>query len=208
MDGGDTHNRSTATLLDQRHGKTRALIHATQVGINHPIVVLGSNFIDGLHKTDTGVVDKHIKTFVALLRRLEVGLLVVDLEGDESEVEVILHPLPYQRQRSKNRERQIISEMAGRSGDFNEGGSVGKELMTAYRESAIYIACALDEFGPQTAVQLRKRGAAPKARSIMYSNFYGWFDRIAVGVYSITPKGCEELKRYTELAETFRAQLR
>jgi len=144
----------------------------------------------------------------ALLRRLEVGLLVVDLEGDESEVEVILHPLPYQRQRSKNRERQIISEMAGRSGDFNEGGSVGKELMTAYRESAIYIACALEEFGPQTAVQLRKRGAAPKARSIMYSNFYGWFDRIAVGVYSITPKGCEELKRYTELAETFRAQLR
>jgi hypothetical protein len=144
----------------------------------------------------------------ALLRRLEVGLLVVDLDADEPKVEAILHPIPYQRQRSKKRERQIINEMAGRSGDFNEGGSVGKELMTAYRESAIYIACALEEFGPQTAVQLRKRGAVSKARVIMYSNFYGWFDRIAVGVYSITPQGSEDLKRYEELAETFRAQLR
>jgi hypothetical protein len=157
-------------------------------------------------KPTTNVRGRKWRRSRALLRRLEVGLLLVDLDVAPPSVEIILHPLPYQRQRSKKRERAMITEMAGRSGDYNEGGSIGKELMTAYREAAIYIACALEEFGPQTAAQVRKRGAAAKAHSILYSNFYGWFNRVARGVYAITPQGAEDIKRYGEFVQGVREQ--
>jgi hypothetical protein len=141
-----------------------------------------------------------------LLRRLGLGLMVVKL-GDSPEVDVVLHPTPYQPRKSKVRKRAVLREMEGRSGDHNVGGSTGTTLITAYREDAVLVACALFGRGEQTAAKLRKLGTPDRTRRIMYDNHYGWFDRLGQGLYRLTESGEQALEQYPQLAETCRSRL-
>ena len=82
-----------------------------------------------------------------LLRRLEIGLLLVSLRGEHSFVELALEAKPFDRQRSRavsgHKRVSLIKEFESRSGDLNTGGSTGKRIITAYRENAIHIAVLL-----------------------------------------------------------------
>jgi hypothetical protein len=138
-----------------------------------------------------------------LLRRLELGLIFVTL-SKEPLVEVVFHPLPYEPKRNPRGRRAILREVAARSGDYNEGGSTRQKLLTAYRESAIMIACCLDRYGPLQPRQLRALGTGPKTLSILSSNFYHWFERVSRGVYALTAKGRTELASYPDLVARFR----
>jgi len=142
-----------------------------------------------------------------LLRRLELGLIFVSFRRKKSTIDVVFHPLPFQRKRRKRAKQAILTEMAGRSGDFNQGGSTRRKLVTAYREKAIHIACCLEGRGPFSPRELRARGTAPNTQSILYSDFYGWFERVAPGLYSLRRKGLAELEDYPELVDHYRAQL-
>jgi hypothetical protein len=145
--------------------------------------------------------------FKHLLKRLELGLIFVSFPRRKPKVEVMFHPLPFQQKRKDGAKRAILTEMAGRSGDYNEGGSTGRKIVTAYREQAIHIACCLDEQGPMSPRELRALGTGPKTQSILYSDYYGWFERINVGVYSLRERGRAELGGYAELAERYRSAL-
>jgi hypothetical protein len=142
-----------------------------------------------------------------LLRRLELGLIFVSFRRKRATVEVIFHPLPFERRRRRSAKQAILQEMAGRSGDFNQGGSTRRKLVTAYREKAIHIACCLDACGPLSPRELRALGTAPNTQSILYSNFYGWFERIAPGQYSLCQRGRAEIDGHPELAEHYREQV-
>jgi hypothetical protein len=141
-----------------------------------------------------------------LLRRLEVGLIFVSL-GRKPKVEVAFHPLPFQRKRRRRDKQAILTEMAGRSGDFNHGGSARRKLVTAYREKAIHIACCLDLCGPLSPRALRAMGTAPNTQSILYSDYYGWFERVSPGVYSLKQKARAELAEYPDLVEHYHAAI-
>jgi len=97
--------------------------------------------------------------------------------------------------------------MAERSGDFNQGGSTRRKLVTAYREKAIHIACCLADNGPLPPRQLRALGTAANTQSILYSDFYGWFERIAPGLYSLKSRGHAELEDYPDLVARYRDEL-
>jgi hypothetical protein len=129
-----------------------------------------------------------------LLRRLELGLIVVTFTEDTPWVQVVFHPLPYQQQKRKKRKRAVIREMAARSGSYNVGGSAPSKVVTAYRENAIHVACCLEKLGPLAPRQLRALGTGPKTSSILSSNFYGWFRRVDRGIYEITALGRAELE--------------
>jgi hypothetical protein len=132
-----------------------------------------------------------------LLRRLELGLIFVCFHGRRKPtVEAIFHPLPYQRQKRKRLTRAVLAEMSARSGDFNQGGATRTKIITAYRENALQIASHLDTLGPLSPKQLRALGTGPKTHSILYSNFYGWFERVDRGIYALREKGREEIKHY------------
>jgi len=135
-----------------------------------------------------------------LLRRLELGLLLV---SDRS-VEVVFHPLPAERQKRKAKRRVVIEEIANRSGDYNQGGSTRRKLVTAYRENAIRIAACLAERGPCSPAQLRAVGTGASTRGILYRNVYGWFERLDRGLYALGARGHEELANYPELAARYR----
>ncbi len=149
-----------------------------------------------------------------LLRRLELGLLLVSLEDGFSYVEEALAAQPFDREKSRQQNRkqrqQLLREARGRSLDCNTGGSRGVKLVTAYRESALYIACCLERFGPLSTRQLRERGAAPrKTAPILQRNVYGWFERIAQGHYGLSTAGREELDAaaYAELVAYYRQKV-
>lgn len=154
-----------------------------------------------------GLHTKHWRGVRHLLRRLEIGLILVALEMRPPLVEVLFHPGPYQRRQDKKKKRAVLREAAGRSGDYNPGGSTRRKLVTAYRERAIHIACCLAERGPLSPKALRALGTGPKTGSILSSNYYDWFERIGRGVYALKQTGREALASYPDLAGRFIREL-
>jgi len=143
-----------------------------------------------------------------LMRRLEVGLLIVSFKPNEEQVKVIHHPVSFDRvksmQRSKKRKDSLLAEIAGRTGDFNIGGSNKLKIMTAYKETCIHIACCLIEHGPLSPKALREIGTGEKTTRILNMNYDKWFDRIERGVYTISDKGMSELKEHPGMVEYYK----
>lgn len=142
-----------------------------------------------------------------LLRRLELGLIVVDLQRARPQVKVVSHPSPYRKRRLKHKRLAVLEEMIGRSGNRNQGGSTRQKLVTAYRESAIHIACCLERYGPLTPRQLRALDTGSKTTSILYKDVYGWFERVDRGLYALSPLGRTALNDYSELVDEYAAFL-
>lgn len=142
-----------------------------------------------------------------LLRRLELGLILVSTTRGRPPVEVVFHPVPYDRRRRRNGRRAVIEEIERRSADFNQGGSCRRKIATAYRESAIHIACALEQRGPMSPKALRALGTGEKTLSILYRNVYGWFDRVDRGLYALNAAGLAGLEQFPGLTECYRLSL-
>lgn len=150
----------------------------------------------------------HQKDISHLLRRLELGLIYVVTGRQPYRTEIVVHPAAFDRLKSRNRNKQkryaIIEEIKGRCLDLNKGGSTGKPLVTAYRQSAIQIAYYLQQFGPLTPKKLRDLGTdQKKTRRILADNYYGWFRRVEYGVYAITETGKAALPAYQPLVEQY-----
>ena len=129
------------------------------------------------------------KDIVALCRRLGLGLLVVTPgEG----VEAHLDPGPYLPRRNVARAGRLLREFQRRVGDPNQGGTTGIKRMTAYRQDALRCLASVAD-GPLKAAEVAKRAGVAKAASLMRADHYGWFDRVALGVYALSPKGLAAL---------------
>lgn len=155
---------------------------------------------------------KRWKDICYVLKRLQLGLMVVSLKEDCSLVEVVFEPAVFDMIRSKKQSRkkrtEFIKEFDARYGDFNTGGSKGKKLVTAYREMAIHIACCLAKYGPLKPKELRRLGTdEKKTTDILSRNYYGWFENISRGLYGINEKGRQEAAGYTVLYEYYMGRL-
>jgi len=125
-----------------------------------------------------------------LLKRLELGLILVQTETDlPPSVEVVFHPVRHDQRRSPVMRRAILKEIAGRSGDYNQGGMTKRPIITAYREKAIHIACCLHRLGPLTPAALRALGTDERTQNILYKNVYGWFEHQGHGLYALGGDG-------------------
>ena len=125
-----------------------------------------------------------------LLRRLELGLLLVYPTPLPGRVEEVHSPAPYRMRRSSKQRAAVLEEMVGRTANRNTGGSTRQKRVTAYRENAIQIAVVLDRFGPLSAAQLQQQhNTGSRTYAILYRNYYGWFDRIGHGVYGVSVAG-------------------
>ncbi|HYH01781.1 MAG TPA: DUF2161 domain-containing phosphodiesterase, partial [Bacillota bacterium] len=146
-----------------------------------------------------------------LVRRLELGLLLVNLQHQPATVEVALEPASFDREKSLRRGKRktvsLLKEVQDRHGDYNTGGSTRRKLMTAYKENSFQIACYLSLYGPLSPRKLQSLGTGKKTPAILQKNYYGWFERIAKGVYQLTPPGQEFLQNYPGLETFYRDQL-
>ncbi|HOQ36114.1 MAG TPA: DUF2161 family putative PD-(D/E)XK-type phosphodiesterase [Acetivibrio sp.] len=143
-----------------------------------------------------------------LLRRLEIGLLLVSFRGDVSMVEEAVEPKPFSREKSRGRLNKkkslVLKEFSERQGDYNTGGCTRKKLVTAYREKSIQIAALIKANGPLSIKQLKERGAdRDKVSQILQNNFYDWFVRVSRGVYDLSERGKKEIENYSELLDYY-----
>ena len=137
---------------------------------------------------------KALRANATLCRRLGLGLITVRLK--DSHVQVHCDPAPYRPRPSLKKKDRLLKEFAKRVGDPNTGGATRQGLMTAYRQDALRCVRVLHEQGPTKAAEVATAAGVEKARRLMADNHYGWFDRVATGIYDLSPMGRAALIDY------------
>ncbi|MFZ3590948.1 DUF2161 domain-containing phosphodiesterase [Bacillus sp. DJP31] len=150
---------------------------------------------------------KKWKEICHLIRRLELGLILVSFHDEGASMDIKIEPIPFDRhksmQRSKKKRSKVMDEAKERHGDYNVGGSTKTRIMTVYKQNCIQIAYFLDEFGPLSPKALRGMGAVEKTLPILRQNYYGWFIKISRGIYGLNEIGRNELELYPELVNHY-----
>jgi len=140
-----------------------------------------------------GAWPKNMRNVKKLCRRLGLGLIIVV----KDRADIVLDPAPYAPRMNRRKVGRLLGEHARRVGDPNRGGSSTRvPLMTAYRQAALRCAATLAANGPMKVAALRAAGDAPNAAAILRDDFYGWFERVERGVYTLTPKGRRGLRQF------------
>lgn len=135
-----------------------------------------------------------LKDNVTLCRRLGLGLITVDCRRSRAQVQ--LDPGPYQPRKSRANQVRLLLEFSKRVGDPTSGGATRRNLITAYRQDALRCVNYLLANGPAKAATVADSTSVSRARRIMADNYYGWFERVRVGFYALTPDGKSAAKTY------------
>ena len=150
--------------------------------------------------------DKAFRNMLHLLRRLELGLLFVDVEGESAEL--VLDPTFYNldkaRQAASKKRQQLLREIRGRSLHLNKGGSSRTRLMTAYREEALKAVAYLQIHENGSPKDMKAFGVRP---SLLRDNYYGWFKKVDRGVYCLEAEKSAEMAEFEAIIENFRREM-
>ena len=151
----------------------------------------------------TGYKGEKYDDIIRLCKRLELGLIFVGFSsGAKAMVDVVLHPhqCPPIRKNAKKK-YDIITEHNSRTGSLNTGGVNRRKILTAYKESALYMVKLIFDNSAMTVRQMRKMGACDKASNIVQRNYYKWFVKNDDGTYGITTEGIHALEEYKDIFE-------
>ena len=92
--------------------------------------------------------------------------------------------------------RLLLGEHARRQGDPNRGGVTKTPIVTAYRQEALRCALLIDTSERGSLEALRETGLVPNAPRILRRDVYGWFQRVARGVYRLSERGRDDIARF------------
>lgn len=149
---------------------------------------------------------KRYKMTLLTLKRLNIGLLLVNFRASEPIVTEVLKPetFDFERSRSQKKSRRalMIAEFNKRHGDFNKAGSHKTKLMTGYKEQCLLVAHYMYTRGHEKAKAFETYGLAPKkVASIFTQNYYNWFFRRDKGVYGLTDDGLTALVEFSPVID-------
>ena len=111
---------------------------------------------------------KTLKERTHILRRLNLGLLLVDLNNET--VEAVIDPKEFIFRRSKKYKQKLLKEMSQRTTNINVGGTNKSKIVTSYRETAIKIAYYLID-GEKTTKMLREETGIQNCTSYLQKNY-------------------------------------
>jgi hypothetical protein len=131
-----------------------------------------------------------------IVRRLELGLILVDLNNQT--IDVLLDPTTYHFKKNKKKRQKLLKDLSQRQTSLNVGGVTKTKIITAYRELALLVLDALKD-EPKTTQYLRTYTRRKKVTSILQKNYYGWFERVSRGVYQLTESGRKALDTYHDV---------
>jgi len=146
-----------------------------------------------------GMRGKRWQGITDIIKRLDLGLIVVSIKKGNSYAEAVVHPGDVLPKQIPARRKAVVTELMNRSIDLNSGGSTRTKLYTAYRENAVCIAKILKEQGPLSPKELRALGTGQRTYTILYKNHYGWFRRVGKATYDLTDKGRSECNCFPDL---------
>lgn len=132
---------------------------------------------------------KTFKGNISICKRLGLGMLSVNVA--EGTVQVHNEPKPFTPRKNPKRKEKLQQEFDAREGDPNVGGTPGGGRNTAYRQDAEKCRAYIYEHGAAKASEVAKTTGVARARQILASNHYGWFERVSNGIYGITAQGAE-----------------
>jgi hypothetical protein len=137
-----------------------------------------------------------------LCRRLGLGLLgVVFYARRAPDVVVECEPGLHAPRRAPKQRGLLLKEFHKRSGDYNTGGVTRRPIVTAYREEALQVAAYLQGHGPAAPKAIRKAEGIERVADILQKDYYGWFERLKPGLYTLSPKGEQALTAYADVVE-------
>ncbi len=152
-----------------------------------------------------GAKDKNFKSMVKLCKKLDFGLITVALDSPVNFAEVILSPNEISNITNYKKKTSAEKEAVLRSGDYNIGGSNGQKIITAYREKSLELLCLISVFGLVSGAKLHEMGYEKSVYSILYKNYYKWFEKAGKGIYGISETGknaiCDE--KYKKIVEFY-----
>ena len=131
---------------------------------------------------------------VGLCKRLGIGVLSVRLE--DGHVQAHCDPVEYRPRKSKPRRGALLKEFDRRRGDPNEGGTRGA-VTTAYKQEMMRCARFLAEHGASKGAVVARGAEVVAATRMMREDHYGWFEKVAVGVYDLSDAGRAMLEAET-----------
>ncbi|MCG8528015.1 MAG: DUF2161 family putative PD-(D/E)XK-type phosphodiesterase [Opitutales bacterium] len=148
----------------------------------------------------SGTMPPEFRNLKALLKRLELGLLLVRFLKTKTRVEVVMHPDQWQAPKRVKRKRQILREIEARPTEYNKAGMVGSEQkITAYRRRVIEVAREMGDGKLWSPAQLKNKGCHSDCGNMLRMNHYGWFVREERGKYRLDESGREALKQYADI---------
>ena len=138
-----------------------------------------------------------IKDNLAMCRRLGLGLILVRLDGKGAGLaEVVCDPGPYAPRKSRPKQARLLREFDRIAGDPNTGGSTRGGIATGYRHDALRCAAYLADRDSARGAEVARETGVKAATRLMRDNHYGWFARVATGVYAVTPAGRDGLAQW------------
>ncbi len=150
----------------------------------------------------------NIKNIKTLLKRLNIGLLIVHFRNNNTFVEPYLDVNSSTVQHNNKKRSLLLKELDGRYHNFNIGGSrSSNKTITAYLLDSIQIAVILNKYGQSSPSLLQKRGTSHNTQSILSNNYNKWFEHVKRGIYKLGTEGKAALLKYSEQSEYFRKKL-
>ncbi|MCL2500351.1 MAG: DUF2161 family putative PD-(D/E)XK-type phosphodiesterase [Defluviitaleaceae bacterium] len=136
--------------------------------------------------------DRHFTQFSKILKKINIGLITVALDGPVRFAEIVSFPSGKDAKKNK-KTAQVKREIAGRTVD-TRGGATKERVNTAYRERCVKIAAILEVHAPLNAPTLiRVHGCESDTYNILRTNFYGWYEKTGKGMYALSAKGIDFL---------------
>lgn len=145
------------------------------------------------------------RDIIAVIKKLELGLIFVTVSDKFSFAEVVTDPVPFKPSNTyKVKKRALMDEITARRCDTNCGGVTGRKIVTAYIEAAIHIGCIAERVDTVTPKDFKEFGIEPaRAGTILRNNVFGWFCKIDKGVYSLSDKWNTVKAMYKEVYEYY-----
>ncbi|NCU33603.1 MAG: hypothetical protein EOM23_11895 [Candidatus Moranbacteria bacterium] len=138
----------------------------------------------GIKKPSSNVLNsKTHKDKIKILKRLSIGLIYV-----HQEAEIIFDPTVRPQIKKVKKRLKLLEAFAELKHNPNIGGSHHQKIMTLYRQQALTIGSFLLD-GPMKVTEVRRLSSIEKTHSILYKNYYGWFQVESRGIYRLTENG-------------------
>ena len=128
-----------------------------------------------------------LKANLKLARRLGLGVLTV--RASTGHVTARLDPGPFRPRLLTKPRARLLREFAARRGDPSPGGATRMGVVTAYRQDCLLLAVHLSANGQVKGARAAAATGVGRATTMMRDNHYGWFERVGLGIYALSPAG-------------------
>lgn len=146
------------------------------------------------------------RSMLKLMKKLNIGIITVAMDSPLRSVDVVASPEPSDVSKNSRKKVALVKELQSRNMRSNTGGINKSKILTAYREKSIFVLCLLWQLEKASPSEVAKLTGLENAGYILSRNYYGWFKKIAKGVYALSDEGLKAVSgsEFSEAIEFYK----